>query len=189
MQQRWLTWLVFLVLGYLVFSGSRVRAPEEVRKPASIPVVTAKDYPALAEATDIERWKRALNPEYAALVNCTLDKTPDATLSFKAVDDALGTGAGARCGEGITVELVVWAADGTKRYAGEVPLSLGAREVASGLDYGLMGLGIDGVRTLVLPPASVVRNPALKDAPAPDKKLLAALPAGKLAVVTVKRLK
>lgn len=69
-------------------------------------------------------------------------------------------------------------------YAAQLPLALGSRAIASGLDAGLVGIKPGGVRTLVLPPNA----PDASTAATTDKRLLAALPTSKFAVVIVTRL-
>jgi FKBP-type peptidyl-prolyl cis-trans isomerase (trigger factor) len=95
----------------------------------------------------------------------------------------VGEGAGAACGDIITIHLTVWNAAGGKAYDGELPLAIGSRELAAGLDAGLIGIRPGGERTLMLPPSALVRGKATK-VPAAALK---ALPQGKLAVVSVKR--
>ena len=68
---------------------------------------------------------------------------------------------------------------------GELPLALGSRELAAGFDYGLIGIKPGGERLLVLPPYALVRNAKAKG----NAAALKALPVGKLALVTVKRVK
>ncbi|MES2984359.1 MAG: FKBP-type peptidyl-prolyl cis-trans isomerase [Pseudomonadota bacterium] len=164
---------------------SATQSPVTVHPQAPL-AVSEKTYPVLAETTDMERWKRAIDPDYAARMNCSLDtpRTPTG-IAFKVVEDAPGAGDGAACGSPVTVQLTVWNATGGKAYDGPVTLNLGSRDVASGFDYGLLGIKPGGVRTLILPPSAMSRAKATKV----DKALLAALPVTKLAVVSVTRLK
>jgi hypothetical protein len=181
---RWLSWLVFLALGYVVFSASRVNTPLQPTKPI-VPAITQENFPALAQATDMERWKRSIDPDYAAKMNCTLDKPKDAhALVFNVTETAAGAGAAATCGNSITIHLTVWGVNGDKAYDGDTPLALGSRELAVGLDNGLIGMKPGAERLLVLPPYALVRNAKAK----PNAAALKALPANKLAVVSVKRL-
>ena len=182
---RWLSWLVFLALGYVVFSATRVNAPVQPAKPV-VPAITQQNYPALANAMDMERWKRSIDPDYAAKMNCTLDRPKDAhALIFNVTETVAGDGAAAVCGEAITIHLTVWGANGEKAYDGEMPLALGSRELAAGLDTGLPGMKPGAERLLVLPPYALVRNARTKA----NAAALKALPANKLAVVTVRRVK
>jgi hypothetical protein len=182
---RWISWMLLVVMGYVIYSASLVHSPMQPSNPVVVPI-TETNYPALAEMTDIERWKRKLNPDYAATMNCTLDKpATDDGLAFNVMENAPGEGAGASCGETITIHLTVWGSSGDKAFDGTLPLALGSRELASGLDAGLLGMKPGGVRMLVLPPYAVVRGKPAKGHAA----ALKALPSGKLAVVTVKRIK
>lgn len=184
--QRWLSWLLLLVMGYMVYSASGSRGPVSPSVQVPTGVTTQEAYPALTEATDVERWKRKLNPDYASVMNCTIDSdAPKEGLAFRAVEDKLGEGEQeAACGDTITVQLTVWSAGGTKGFSEKVTLALGSRQIAAGLDYGLLGMKAGGVRTLILPPSALVRSKAAKGFEAARK----ALPADKLAVVTVERL-
>ena len=184
----WFRWVFLLVLGYMLYSASQMSHSPVVQTANSptVPAITAEKYPALAQATDVERWKRTLNPEYAAVMNCSLD-TPKAkdALRFSVIEQSEGSGDGANCGDTITVALSVWNATGGKAYSGELTLALGSRELAAGLDTGLLGMRVDGVRMLVLPPYAIARGKK----PSEVKAAVNALPQGKLAVVTAQRLK
>ena len=182
---RWLSWLIFLVLGYLVFTASQMDTKSAPAERAVVKPITHEQYPALAEATDMERWKRALDPDYAAKMNCTLDKPKTHSLAFKAIETVAGEGDGAACGDTITIRLSVWNASGAAAYEGTFDLALGSRELASGLDSGLVGSKPGAERMIVLPPYAIVRG---KDSAGPAAAINA-LPPGKLAVVTVTRVK
>lgn len=182
---RWLSWLVFLTLGYIIFTASQ--GNEITVQPAKpiVPAITKANFPALAEATDIERWKRSIDPDYASKHNCTLDKPKnDRALLFSVIENAAGDGAAAACGDSITIRLTVWGVNGEKAYEGELPLAIGSRELAAGLDNGLAGIKPGGERVLLLPPYALVRNAKMKA----NAAALKALSANKLAIVTVKRL-
>ena len=172
---RWLSWLIFLVLGYLVFSATQVNRPVQPTKPV-VPAITQANF---------ERWKRTINPDYAARMNCTLDTPKDAhALLFNVTETAAGAGTDAACGDTITIHLTIWGNTGEKAYDADVPLALGSRGLAAGLDNGLIGMKPGAERLLVLPPYALVRNKTTKM----NAAALKALPANKLAVVTVKRL-
>ena len=183
---RWLSWLFLIALGYVIYSASQVG--EQVQQPAAKPLVTPithETYPALADLTDTERWKRKLDPNYASVMNCSLDAPAHYNgLKASIIEEAPGEGKGGACGDSITVKMIVWNAAGAKEYEGEFALALGSRELASGLDYGLLGMKPGAVRKAVLPPYALERNKSKLPA-----AVLAALPADKLAIVTVKRIK
>lgn len=183
---RWLSWLIFLAFGYLIFSAMKVNSPVQPTTPVMVPAITKENYPALVEATDMERWKRSIDPSYAAKMNCTLDQPKDAqALLSNVTETTAGSGAPASCGDAITIRLTVWGANAEKAYDAELPLALGSRELAAGLDNGLIGMKPGAQRLLVLPPYALVRNAKAK----PNAAAVKALPANKLALVTVKRLK
>lgn len=192
---RWLTWLVLGFLLYLMVTGgvlnSNQQNAEPVKKPAASVQEDSKpqeDYPALKAATDIERWRKAINPDYAARTRCALDETsdlaPPGSLPFTWLDTEAGAGSPASCGAVILIKLTVWGPNGKPKYAGEIPFAIGARDLAAGIDAGLLGIRPGGSRTLVLPPSAQARA---KKSAAP-KALLEALPEGKLAIVSATRL-
>ncbi len=183
---RWLSWVILAVLGYVVYSASQQANPMRPAALVAIPAITQERYPALAQATDVERWKRTLNPDYAAKNNCSLDApTDNATLGMKVMEDETGAGQAAACGETITVALTVWNAQGKPAFTGTLPLALGSRQLAAGLDAGLVGIQPGGVRSFVLPPGAMVRHPKHIH---PSAAAVKALPSNKTAMVTVKRL-
>lgn len=181
---RWLSWLFLGVMAYMIYASSQPRQAAESTNNNPVPAINEKTYPALAEMMDGERWKRKINPDYAAKNNCELDKPNADTLALKVIEDVAGEGEGAVCGETIAIKLTVWAANGTSAYSDEFPLALGAREVAAGLDVGLLGIKPNGTRTLVLAPNALAKAKNSK----PPEALLKAMPATKLAVITVTRL-
>lgn len=187
MYPRWITWIFIIALGYMVFSASRTGRDLEQGRTVRAPVITAEKYPALAELTDTEQWKRKLNPDYAAVMNCSLDKPKTSkSMGLKVIEDAVGEGEDvADCGETITVAMTLWDDKGSKLYSTETELALGSRQVASGLDAGLRGMKVGGERTLVLPPHTLV---SAKESE-PHAALRKVLSGDKLAIVTVKRLK
>ncbi|MFZ4540838.1 MAG: FKBP-type peptidyl-prolyl cis-trans isomerase [Rickettsiales bacterium] len=179
---RWLSWLFLFALGYMVINASNL-GRQAGPTAANAPVINEKDYPGLAQMTDVEGWKRAIDPDYAATKNCTLDRGASSSLALRMIEDVAGSGAGAQCGQTITIALTVWNSTGEAAYKAELPLALGSRNLASGLDFGLLGMKVGGERTLLLPPAAMTRGKPVKGLEAATK----ALPPGKMAIVTVKR--
>ncbi|MDX2095605.1 MAG: hypothetical protein SFW64_06685 [Alphaproteobacteria bacterium] len=185
---RWLSWMFLLALGYVIFSASevgRTTTPPAAVTGSVVPPITKESYPALAEMTDIERWKRRLNPASLQHNPCAFDNAAAPTgLGLKVMVDATGQGAGATCGARIRVQLTIWSPSGGVAYAGELPLVLGARTLAAGLDVGLLGITKGEQRSLVIPPYALTRT---KDAATPAAALKA-LPANRTAYVSVTRL-
>ncbi len=181
---RWLGWLFIAVIAYLIYLATQNTPQLAADKPNPIPAITEQTYPALAKATNIEKWKRALDPDYAAKYQC-LAPAGGEGLGLKIIDETVGEGDKASCSEPIAVQLTVWGSNGKKAYEGELKMVIGTRTIAAGLDVGVVGMRVGGSRTLVIPPTLMDRA---KDAPKPATALLHALPKGKLAVVTVKRI-
>ena len=183
---RWLSWMFIAVLGYMIFAASNANHEGRTARVARVPAITEENYPALAKVTDVERWKRSINPDYAAVMNCSLDAPKDKkAIGLKVVEEVVGEGEAASCGKPITVQLTLWNEKGSKLFSTETELALGSREVAAAFDYGLVGMMPTGERTLLIPPHALVRK---KESAAHDA-IRKALPEGKLAIVTVKRLK
>ncbi len=181
---RWLSWMLVAVLLYLIYAAGRTPPAATPHAPTAVPALSPQQYPALAKTMDLDRWKRAINPDYSAPNNCSLaEPDTDEPMRLKVIDDAPGAGDAAECGSTITVTLVVWGQAGHAAFSGEVPLTLGAKQVAQGLDVGLLGMKPGGVRTLVLPPAVLTHQKTTLPHPALRK----ALPAGKVAIITATR--
>ena len=188
---RWLSWMFIAVMAYMVYSvGTLHQAPLQPVVPIEVATSEAtpvpEDYTALANATDVERWKRALNPDYGARMNCSVERvSANENLLLKVIEETVGEqGDAAKCGQEVRVALVVWNEKGGTSYQGDLSLALGSQQIAAGLDAGLIGMKIGGVRTLLLPPQALARTKESKPHVAARK----ALPEGKLAVVTVKLL-
>ena len=181
---RWLSWMFIAVMLYMIYAASQW--PRVGETPVASPTTDAPAYPALAQVTDVEAWKRKINPEYAAGMNCALD-TPEApgTLAFNVTEDTAGEGVAAACGDPIMIRLTVWKTAAAPAFEATLPLALGSREIAAGLDVGLLGIKPGGVRTLLLPPYALVRGKVVKGMESARK----ALPEGRLGVVTVTRVK
>jgi hypothetical protein len=182
MLPRWMKWLFIAFLAYLLVLGHRAGREAAPVHPVGVTAITAAQYPALATALDLDHWKRGIDPDYAAKDPCAVAH-PGTGLGLKMIEDAPGAGVGAACGDTIAARVTVWNSSGGKSYEGVVPLTLGDRTVAAGLDQGLVDLREGGVRTLILPPEAMTHR---KGSTAPAA-LLAALPANKMAVVTVAR--
>lgn len=191
---RWLSWLVLGVLAYLVVAGNHrsqqalpTATPAQEVADSALEAPAATVSPALAQATDMERWKRAINPDYAARTQCEFTaKSADVmTLFWKVTEDKSGAGAAAACGETIALKLTVWNARGAVAYTGDVSVTLGGRDIAAGLDAALVGIRAGGTRTVILAPAALVRD---KKSTMP-KALLNAIGSGHVVIITAERIK
>jgi hypothetical protein len=174
MLPRWLSWMFIAMLMYMFYTMSQIGTPPTVVR-SIIPAATpAQPSAELLAFTDMERWKRAINPDYAARMNCSVDlpasgkKKP---VAFKIVEEEMGDGIPAQCGDTVRVQLTLWDSEGHARFAQEITLDLGRRTLAAGLDAGLVGLSPGGIRLLILPPAAQIRR-ADSDAPAAARDLL-----------------
>jgi hypothetical protein len=185
MLPRWVTWVFLGFLGYLLFLGSQATQHSAPVPNATIPPITEKTFPVLAKTTDMEHWKRAIDPDYAKQFNCVLPPMAAGGLGLQTIDHALGEGDPARCSDAVVVQLAVWGAS-KKIYDEKVDITLGTHIIAAGLDAGLVGMRIGGSRTLILPAEAVTR---LNGKAKPPTLLLTALPLNKMAVVTATRVK
>ena len=69
-----------------------------------------------------------------------------------------GSPRGARANDELTVEYVLWLSDGrrvdsSEDHGGTFKFTLGRGEVIAGWDEGVSGMGVGGIRRLVIPPA------------------------------------
>jgi FKBP-type peptidyl-prolyl cis-trans isomerase FkpA len=96
---------------------------------------------------------------------CTESPTgPSSSAPYSQIDLLVGSGAEAVAGSVVTVEYTAWLYDGSQddlkglqfdSSTGRGPLSftLGASEVITGWDQGVVGMRVGGVRRLVVPPS------------------------------------
>lgn len=130
---RWLTWIVLIGLGYIMFTGL-IRSEQQVASPAV--ETPAREYPALQELVDGERWKKAVNPDYEAL--CGMPEADADKLAPFAVTTVKGNGVPAECGDDITATLVQWKPDGTRlRVMEDASVVLGDQKGMDGLLLGI----------------------------------------------------
>lgn len=179
---RWLSWLVVVVLAYLMVQGSRQQqvAPQPGVAPA--PQVTES----LQQATDLERWKKAVNPHYAARSDCAWQSPTGDTpvLTWKVLEEQPGNGAPAQCTDTMNLTLTVWNAQGSAAYTGEETLTLGEHRLGAGLDAALEGMRPGAVRTVILGPEALKRD---AKAAALPKPLAAALGKNRVVILTARR--
>jgi hypothetical protein len=179
---RWLSWLFVAFIVYLLYLGAR--APHEAAAPVSTQVVSLpRPSPTLAATFDPERWKRTINPDYAAKTTCDGAEKFTGGPGLKILEDRSGVGKPASCGDTIAVQLTVWNAQGAKAYDGAFDLPLGAQALAAGLDGALVGIRPGGTRTVLLPPGALAHA---KKTTVP-KAALAAFAQKRMVVVTVTR--
>jgi FKBP-type peptidyl-prolyl cis-trans isomerase FkpA len=100
---------------------------------------------------------------------------PSSTAPFSQVDLRLGTGAAAATGNAVTVNYTGWLYDPTKadqkglqfdtsQGKNAFTFTLGARQVITGWDQGLVGMKVGGIRRLVIPASlayGAVRNSSI----------------------------
>lgn len=153
MLPRWLSWLFLLLMGYLMYMGTRgdalrVPSPQETptpEHPQEIPVRTLADYPHLHQLTNANHWKRALNPAHVG--------------DAKLVDARLGEGKLAQCGSAVTVHLRGTLNDGANfdpaHQEGEsLHFRLGDAPYPV-LNEALIGMREGGIRQITAPPQRV----------------------------------
>ena len=173
MYPRWLSLLVLAMVGYLLVQGTGSRAPkaplpQTQSDTTTMPAITAEAYPQLTVASDLDHWKRAINPAYKPKALCALPvaESPAGkpTLGVKMVEDAPGGGAPAACGDTVNLTLMVWNAQGGVAYHGALPVTLGGHALHPALDAALLGMRVGGTRTVILPAMAAMSALALPKA-------------------------
>jgi FKBP-type peptidyl-prolyl cis-trans isomerase len=152
---RWMSWLLFGFIAYLVIAGNlnRTEEPETVPTSAEETVVpldarakSSQDYPAIRRAFTLSNWERAFNP--------LLEE------GLTVRDFTLGTGQRAACGDEATLLLSGRdsrgnpfdpAHDETK----PLRVRIGSGESYRALEQGLIGMRAGGERVVDAPPVLV----------------------------------
>lgn len=81
---------------------------------------------------------------------------PSPSFPLRAIDDQVGSGMYARCGDEVSADLSVWKVDGTKVYstAGKpVTFVIGSSVLPYGIEAGTIGMLDNSGRLIVMPPA------------------------------------
>ena len=65
---------------------------------------------------------------------------------------AEGTGEPTVAGDGVTVSYTGWLSDGTSFDSGRFPFVLGVGQVVPGFDEGVLGMKLEGIRRIIIPP-------------------------------------
>ena len=90
--------------------------------------------------------------EFAESLGIDLDDFTETASGLYIREDSIGTGAPAELGDGVTVFFTGWLADGTEFDSGTLPITaLGTDNLIAGFTEGVVGMQVDGIRTLVLP--------------------------------------
>jgi hypothetical protein len=187
MTPRWLSWLLIAAILYFAFTAhqaGQLRDQPGVA-PMAMPTITPETYPKLAETFDIEGWKRALDPSYAAVMNCAMPKPRKGEgLDFTILEKFEGMGMKAECGEKVWLKLTVWDAQGARLYQGTHAVQLGSQPISGAIDAGVPGMRMGAIRWLLVPAHAQSRA---SSAPL-SKSLQAAFDGTGLRIVEVTRL-
>ena len=92
------------------------------------------------------------NSDFAPELGIDLDRMTQTASGMWLEDLVVGTGTIANPRSLVTVEFVGFLANGTQFDAGELNFRLGVGQVIPGLDEGIIGMKVGGVRKLVIPP-------------------------------------
>lgn len=145
---RWLTWLVVLFIGYILVVGNFAPRTEPTAPTETAASAEEKTYPVLAQLTDGERWKKAINPEYQSPDDaCRAPSVAKEELPSYAIRVTEGMGDGAACGSRVGVVLTRWGNDGKANKPVELELMLGEQPA---LDSLLRGMQLGEERLLVV---------------------------------------
>jgi peptidylprolyl isomerase len=149
---------VLLVLTFTVFTGgSSNKSVKAASTPGATPTPSASATPAPPAPTTCAK----INPDPPAKGDPTVPQV-SGKLSKKLVtkDITVGHGAAAKAGDSITVKYVGVSCDTGKAFDAsytdgaknqEFPFKLGAGQVITGWDQGIVGMKAGGVRELVIP--------------------------------------
>ncbi len=73
---------------------------------------------------------------------------------------AEGVGEPAMVDNGVTISYTGWLSDGTSFDSGQFPFVLGAGQVVPGFDEGVLGMKVEGIRRVIMPPSLGYGNTA-----------------------------
>lgn len=148
---RWLSWVLFGFIGYLVIVGnvSTTRAPETTVAASQSPTEQAavpKDFPAIRRTFSLANWQRAFDPGL--------------TEGLKVRDFTMGNGRQAACGDEVTLKLRGRNAKGEPfdpKHDETKPLSftIGDKSTYPAVEQAVVGMKQGGERIVDAPPALV----------------------------------
>jgi hypothetical protein len=157
---RWLSWIIFIFLGYVLITGNMHQGMQTREHPAT--ATDEKSYPELQALMNGDRWKRAINPHYQNPDEaCRADTPADDALGNYAIIREEGVGTEASCGETILVSVTLWNNTGKpSKTIADLSLKLGEQKQ---LDALLVGMKPGEERLLLLnPPTAIKALPSLK---------------------------
>lgn len=148
---RWLSWIVLIGLGYIVFIGNTTPRqgvpPMQEPTEASVPSAT-EDYPTLKTMLDGDRWAKAINPDYKGPNDACSPPKPEADrLGSYAVVRRDGEGQPLGCQQSSGFRITRWGNDGKGNKPFEAELKLGEQPAFDAL---VIGMRIGEQRLLIL---------------------------------------
>ena len=89
--------------------------------------------------------------EFAASLGIDLDNMTETASGLFYRDDVMGTGEAAALGDAATVSYTGWLANANEFDSGSFPLTLAEGQAIPGFIEGIVGMGLGGTRTIVMP--------------------------------------
>lgn len=155
---RWLSLLFLVFMGVMLVQNGRGAREAHNTTPAA---KQERSYPEISKFTDAERWKKAINPDYAKQMEaCAPVPTAEGTLGMKMSVDALGEGNALGCLDAADFTITRWDNKGVVAVKKELHLTLGQTGV-TGLDAALLEMKPGAARTLVIPAGAAQKTSPL----------------------------
>ncbi len=152
---RWLSLLFLIVLAVMLVQTGRHGREAASAGPSG---KAARSYEEINKFTDVERWKKAIDPAYAqAMQACAPPEVKPGRLGVKVSIDTPGEGEVARCGQPLALHVARWDAHGNITREKDITFVLGQSGVP-GLDAALMETKPGEARTLTLLPQTVAKE-------------------------------
>ncbi len=133
---RWLSWIMLIGLGWILFVGNTRDRTPVVQAPAT--AQQPKQYQQIEALFNGERWMKGIRPDYESPdAACRIDAPAEGKLAHYALIEVAGTGEGLKCGDTAQLNIARRHADGSAGKATPVTLTLGEQKGLDGLVLGM----------------------------------------------------
>lgn len=136
---RWLSWIVLIGLGWLLYVGNTREAIVTPEAPTQATAAAEpKRYHEIEALLDGERWKKGLFPNYQGASDaCSIAAPAQGKLNAYALVLAAGSGDGLACGDTADFTIARRNGDGRLNKASAATLTLGQQKGFDGLLLGM----------------------------------------------------